>query len=133
MNARDADEGRSVFSQRGGGNRLSEKLFQDGITIFTDPGDPVAPEWTFGDEGLPQRRTVWVRRGFAKPHSFALLGAGEGPRARRLTAFSTNPSKGPRSSIRLVRSFWNTSQIVRFELRVLGPLLAGDRQAYGAG
>ena len=63
MNARDADEGRSVFSQRGGGNRLGEKLFQDGVTIFTDPGDPVAPERVFGDEGLPQRRTVWVQGG----------------------------------------------------------------------
>jgi Transposase DDE domain group 1 len=30
-----------------------------------------------------------------------------------LTAFSTNPSKGPRSSIRLARSSWNTSQTVR--------------------
>src|ERR1700692_3890445 len=30
-----------------------------------------------------------------------------------LTAFSTNPSKGPRNSIRLVRSSWNTPQIVR--------------------
>src|SRR5207247_11161718 len=30
-----------------------------------------------------------------------------------LTAFSTQPSNGPRSSIRLARSCWNTSQIVR--------------------
>src|SRR5271157_3105855 len=29
------------------------------------------------------------------------------------TAFSTKPSKGPRSSIRLARSSWKTSQIVR--------------------
>jgi predicted Zn-dependent protease len=63
MNARDADEGRSVFSRRGGGNRLGEKLFQDGVTISTDPGDPVAPERVFGDDGLPQRRTVWVEGG----------------------------------------------------------------------
>jgi len=63
MNARDADEGRSVFSRRGGGNRLGEKLFEDDVTIFTDPGDPVAPERAFGDEGLPQRRTVWVQDG----------------------------------------------------------------------
>jgi predicted Zn-dependent protease len=63
MNARDADEGRSVFSRRGGGNRLGEKLFQEGVTIFTDPADPVAPERVFGDEGLPQRRTVWVEDG----------------------------------------------------------------------
>src|SRR5207244_1278234 len=52
MNARDADEGRSVFSRRGGGNRIGEKLFQDDVTIFTDPGDPAAPERVFGYEGL---------------------------------------------------------------------------------
>ena len=66
MNARDADEGRSVFSRRGGGNRLGEKLFQDGVTIFTDPGNPVAPERVFGDDGLPQRRTVWVEGGLLR-------------------------------------------------------------------
>jgi len=66
MNARDADEGRSVFSRRGGGNRIGEKLFQDGVTIFTDPGDPVAPERVFGDDGLPQRRTVWVEGGILR-------------------------------------------------------------------
>jgi predicted Zn-dependent protease len=63
MNARDADEGRSVFSRRGGGTRLGEKLFQDGVTISSDPGDPVAPERTFGTDGLPQRRIVWVQDG----------------------------------------------------------------------
>jgi predicted Zn-dependent protease len=66
MNARDADEGRSVFSKRGGGNLIGEKLFADGVTIFTDPADPVAPEPVFGDDGLPQRRTVWVEGGVLK-------------------------------------------------------------------
>ena len=47
----------------GGGNRLGDKLFQDGVTIVTDPGDPVAPERVFGHEGLPQRRIVWVQDG----------------------------------------------------------------------
>ena len=63
MNARPADEGRSFFSRKGGGNRIGEKLFQDDVTIFSDPADPVAPERTFGDDGLPQRRTVWVADG----------------------------------------------------------------------
>lgn len=66
MNARSADEGRSVFSRRGGGNRIGDKLFQDNVTIYTDPGDPVAPERIFGDEGLPQRRTVWVEDGILR-------------------------------------------------------------------
>ena len=43
------------------------------------------------------------------------------------TAFSTNPSKGPRSSIRLARSSWNTSQIGPIlELRMPGSLGVGD-------
>jgi predicted Zn-dependent protease len=93
MDAQPADEGRSFFSTKGGGNRIGEKLFQDNITIFSDPNDPIAPERTFGDEGLPQRRTAWVANGvvqnlfcsrfwarqkarapLARPHSFVMAG-----------------------------------------------------------
>lgn len=45
-NARDADEGRTVFSKPGGGNRIGEKLFPDSVTIHSDPfelGFEVAP------------------------------------------------------------------------------------------
>src|SRR5262249_14595529 len=60
MGARFADEGRSFFSRRGGGNKIGDKLFADNVTILSDPADPVAPEAVFGDDGLPKRRTVWV-------------------------------------------------------------------------
>src|SRR5262249_33548175 len=60
---RRGDEGRSFFSRKGGGNKIGEKLFQDNVTIFSDPDDPVAPEPTFSDDGLPQRRVVWVADG----------------------------------------------------------------------
>jgi predicted Zn-dependent protease len=69
MNARSADEGRSFFSRKGGGggagggNKIGEKLFHDNVTIFSDPADPVAPERTIGEDGLPQRRVVWVANG----------------------------------------------------------------------
>jgi predicted Zn-dependent protease len=93
MNAQPADEGRSFFSKKGGGNRIGEKLFQDNVTIFSDPNDPVAPERTFGEEGLPQRHTAWIANGvvqnlycarfwarrqnrdpLARPHSFVMAG-----------------------------------------------------------
>jgi predicted Zn-dependent protease len=64
--ARYADEGRSFFSRKGGGNRIGEKLFADGVTIVSDPADPVAPEPTFADDGLPRQRTVWVEAGVLK-------------------------------------------------------------------
>jgi len=63
MNARFADEGRSFFAQKGGGNKIGEKLFADSVTIFSDPADPMAPEPVYGEDGLPKRRTVWVENG----------------------------------------------------------------------
>jgi predicted Zn-dependent protease len=63
MDARLADEGRSYFSAKGGGNKIGEKLFPEDVTIFSDPDDRVAPERVFGDDGLPQRRTLWVGNG----------------------------------------------------------------------
>jgi len=35
--ARAADEGHSFFSRPGGGNRISERLLGENVTLFTDP------------------------------------------------------------------------------------------------
>jgi predicted Zn-dependent protease len=69
--ARYADEGRSFFSRKGGGNRIGEKLFADGVTIVSDPADAVAPEPTFADDGLPRRRVVWAEAGVLKNLTYA--------------------------------------------------------------
>jgi len=66
MGARVADEGRSFFSRKGGGNRIGDKLFADSVTIVSDPSDPIVPEPTFANDGLPRHRTVWVERGVLK-------------------------------------------------------------------
>ena len=66
MGARYADEGRSFFSRKGGGNRIGDKLFADGVTVTSDPADPLAPEPTFDDDGEPRRRTVWAEGGVLK-------------------------------------------------------------------
>jgi predicted Zn-dependent protease len=63
VGARHADEGRSFFSRKGGGNRIGEKLFDARVTIASDPADPVAPEPTVGEDGVPQHRTLWVEDG----------------------------------------------------------------------
>lgn len=73
--ARDADEGRSVFSRAGGGNRVGEKLYPEAITIYSDPREPgfrVAPfvvteasssYSSIFDNGRAIDRTEWVRDG----------------------------------------------------------------------
>ena len=66
MGAREADEGRSFLSKKGGGNRKGEKLFDDRITIYSDPMNTEAPGNAFDDEGLPTRRQTWIEKGVVK-------------------------------------------------------------------
>lgn len=73
--ARDTDEGRTVFSKPGGGNRKGEKLYPDNVTIYSDPSEPgfeVSPfqvvptsssHASVFDNGLPCDRTEWVSKG----------------------------------------------------------------------
>lgn len=73
--ARDSDEGRTVFSKPGGGNRVGEKLFNEDVSIYSDPKEPgfeTAPfEAAIGsssyqsifDNGLGLSRTDWIKDG----------------------------------------------------------------------
>lgn len=63
MDARAADEGRSAFSKRGGGNRIGEQMLAANVTIRSDPGSALAPAPIFGDEGVPQRPVTWIENG----------------------------------------------------------------------
>ncbi len=78
LNARTADEGRSYLSKPGGGTRLGEKLFADGVTLRSDPFNPRHPgsPWSEGGfrgrggrgsgGGLPARKTTWIENGVVK-------------------------------------------------------------------
>lgn len=64
--ARQADEGRSFLSKKGGGNLLGEKLFGDGVNVYTDPNFPNAPGAPFDGAGLPSRKMDFIRGGVVK-------------------------------------------------------------------
>jgi predicted Zn-dependent protease len=66
MDARPADEGHSFLSRKGDGTALGEKIFDERVTIYSDPADPAAPGEIFGHEGLPCQRTLWVENGVAR-------------------------------------------------------------------
>ncbi|GAB3325895.1 TldD/PmbA family protein [Hymenobacter humi] len=66
MGAREADEGRSFLSKKGGGNRKGEKLFDERITIYSDPMNAEVPGNAFDDDGLPTKRQTWVEKGVVK-------------------------------------------------------------------
>ncbi|MCB5168098.1 TldD/PmbA family protein [Streptomyces bambusae] len=73
--ARDAAEGRTVFSKPGGGTRLGERLSELPLTLRSDPNEPGLESAPFviahssGDDasvfdnGLPLTPTAWVREG----------------------------------------------------------------------
>ncbi|NBM14779.1 metallopeptidase TldD-related protein [Streptomyces sp. GC420] len=89
--ARDAAEGRTVFSRPGGGTRIGEKLAELPLTLRSDPNEPGLESAPFvlthssGDDasvfdnGLPLAPTEWIGRGeltrlLTTRHSAALTG-----------------------------------------------------------
>ncbi|RSK31100.1 TldD/PmbA family protein [Hymenobacter metallilatus] len=66
LGAREADEGRSFLSKKGGGNKLGDKLFDPRITIYSDPLNAQAPSGVFDYEGLPVKRMNWIEKGVVK-------------------------------------------------------------------
>ncbi len=73
--ARDADEGRTVFSKKGGGSRIGERLADLPVTLRSNPAEPGlecspfvaatssnAADSIF-DNGLPVGPTDWIRDG----------------------------------------------------------------------
>jgi predicted Zn-dependent protease len=66
MDARSADEGRSFFSRRGGGNRLGEQVVDPRVTILSDPSDPDLLESPYTSEGETIGRTVWIEQGVVR-------------------------------------------------------------------
>jgi predicted Zn-dependent protease len=76
MDARQADEGRSFLGKKGGGTRLGEKLFDERVTIYSDPMNAEIPGSAFaggggrfggaGVDGRPQKKVTWVEKGVVK-------------------------------------------------------------------
>jgi predicted Zn-dependent protease len=70
LDARAADEGRSFFSKQGGGTKIGMKVLDERITLVSDPADPEAPSPTFGGDGMPLGRRVWIEKGLLKTLSY---------------------------------------------------------------
>ena len=61
--AREADEGRSFLSKKGGGNKLGEQVYGPQVTMFTDPAYPGAAVYPWDDEGLPRKKLPIIQGG----------------------------------------------------------------------
>ncbi|WP_426176453.1 TldD/PmbA family protein [Massilia sp. TWR1-2-2] len=76
FDARQADEGRSFLSRKGGGNRLGEKLFDSQVNIWSDPWDKdvaVLP-WDSATM-LPRERMAMIKDGRVAALDYSLYWA----------------------------------------------------------
>ncbi len=80
LSARAADEGRSFFSASGGGNKIGEQFIDSRVNIHSDPEDPSIYSTPFNNEGLANRRTVWVRDGVLQELNYDRYWAAENDR-----------------------------------------------------
>lgn len=66
---RPADEGRSFLSNKlkegeeGPKNKLGQKMFDERVTIYSDPQHPIAPTAPFANDGHPLKRVDWIKNG----------------------------------------------------------------------
>ena len=96
MSARNADDGRTVFSKPGGGTRIGEQMVSEGVRFYSDPSYPgreCAPfviasgssdRSSVYDNGLPTGPTDWIKDGrltslIQTRHNAAATGAAATP------------------------------------------------------
>lgn len=64
LQARGADEGRSLFSNGHDGNKIGMKVVDERVTIVSDPADNLGTSFAF--DGEPTQKVVWIENGILK-------------------------------------------------------------------
>src|SRR4030095_3949251 len=122
FDARQADEGRSFFSKRGGGNRLGEKLFDERITIMSNPAEKNAETIPFTNSGLPIQLELWVEKGVLKSLAYSRFWAMKQGIPSKANPSNFIMSGGDASLEDLIRSVKRGVLITRFwYIRGLNP------------
>ena len=61
--AREADEGRSFLTKKGGGNKIGEQVFGPQVNFYSDPADPLAPVLPWDNDARARTRMEIVKNG----------------------------------------------------------------------
>jgi predicted Zn-dependent protease len=63
FDARQADEGRSFLSKKGGGNKIGDQVYDPRVNFHSDPADADVPVLPWDDDGLPRQKRQIVENG----------------------------------------------------------------------
>ncbi|MFT4926082.1 MAG: putative Zn-dependent protease [Phenylobacterium sp.] len=105
MGQRSADEGRSFLSlkakegdKKSPINKLGQKMFDERVSIYSDPQHPDVPRIPFANDGYPVKRIDWVKNGVITNMPNSAYWAKKTNTAYNATSF--NPSQfGPDTQI----------------------------------
>ena len=104
FDARQADEGRSFLSKKGGGNRLGEQVFDPRVSISADPWDPDAPVLPWDGEGLPREKMMIVDKGKVANLEYSRFWAQKQGKVAKGSPGNLLMAGGSKSTMDLVRS-----------------------------
>lgn len=71
FDARQADEGRSFLTKKGGGNRIGDKVFDERVNLYTDPWDADIAVLPWDQEGVARQRQDIVKDGVVKTMQYS--------------------------------------------------------------
>jgi predicted Zn-dependent protease len=122
FDARTAEEGRSYFSKRGGGTLLGEMLFDERITIRSEPAFRNAETAPFTQAGEAVRAETWVEKGVLRSLAYSRFWANKQKAASRPAMSNFVMSGGDASLADLIASVKRGVLISRFwYIRALNP------------
>jgi predicted Zn-dependent protease len=125
FDARQAEEGRSFLSKPGGGTMLNQKLFDERVTIISDPREQNAETSSFTGGGLPVGRETWVEKGVLKTLSYSRFWADRKGVAPKPPGLNFVMSGGMSSIDDMIRETRRGVLITRFwYVRGLNPRIA---------
>jgi predicted Zn-dependent protease len=122
FDARSAEEGRSYFSKRGGGTLLGEKVFDERITITSNPAYQNGETAPFTFAGEPANAETWVEKGVLRNLAYSRFWASRQNVASRPAMSNFIMSGGEVSLEELIASVKRGVLISRFwYIRALNP------------
>ncbi len=103
FNARQADEGRSFLSKKGGGNKLGEQVFDPRVNITADPWNADVPVLPWDGEGLPRQRLKVIENGKIAAMNYSRFWSRKQGRPEQASPGNLIMSGGTKSTADLVR------------------------------
>ncbi|WP_158918885.1 TldD/PmbA family protein [Caulobacter sp. S45] len=104
FNARQADEGRSFLSKKGGGTKVGEQVFGPQVTLFSDPTHPEAAVLPWDDDYLPRARLPLVENGKVMNLEYSAYWAQKQGKATVARPGNLIMSGGAKSTADMIRS-----------------------------